>query len=163
MQSSFLSGALQQNCSRCSRAFQHAEERDEKAGPCPWEGSPHVQSAATGSKERERENNRGNDDDDVVRAGRGFFYFRSSSSSVSLAALTIPLSTPRQLRPTPNPQPAQQNPLTSGSPLEALKKKTDAAYTWVQDETAEVANTGYRLKTIYYANKTIPRKYLTCE
>ena len=64
---------------------------------------------------------------------------------------------PRQLRPTPNPQPAQQNPLTSGSPLEALKKKTDAAYTWVQDETAEVANTGYRLKTIYYANKTIPR------
>lgn len=42
-----------------------------------------------------------------------------------------------------------------------MKKKSDAAYTWVQDETAEIANTGYRLKTIYQQNKTVPRKYLT--
>jgi hypothetical protein len=42
-----------------------------------------------------------------------------------------------------------------------MKKKTEAAYGWLQDETAEVANTGYRLKTIYQQNKTIPRKYLT--
>ena len=95
---------------------------------------------------------------------------RFAPDEVSLLLFRFPLSlsrahsTPSLLfpfaSPTP-PFPLRQNPLKAGSPLEAMKKKTEAAYTWAQDETAEIANTGYRLKTIYQQNKTIPRKYLT--
>lgn len=42
-----------------------------------------------------------------------------------------------------------------------MKEKSDAAFDWAQAEAAEVANTNYRLKTIYEQNKTVPRKVLT--
>ena len=97
--------------------------------------------------------------------GRGFFLFRfprSATRSLNALSLSLSLSLSLPLRPCQlRHPPFQQNPLTAGSPLEAMKKKSEAAYTWVQDETAEIANTGYRLKTIYQQNKTVPRKYLT--
>jgi len=95
--------------------------------------------------------------------GRGFFLFRFPRSATrSLNALSLSLSLSLPLRPCQlRPTPSRQNPRTAGSPLEAMKKKSEAAYSWVQDETAEIANTGYRLKTIYQQNKTVPRKYLT--
>lgn len=91
---------------------------------------------------------------------------RRFASAEVFSSLCLSLSRSHQLSSPPSPpnhNNNNQNPLSSGSPLETLKKKSDAAYTWVQNEQAEVANTAYRLKTIYQQNKTVPRKYLTCE
>lgn len=88
---------------------------------------------------------------------------RRFASAEVFSSLSHALSSTHPSPLPPKPCHQLQNPLTSGSPLETLKKKSDAAFTWVQNEQAEVANTAYRLKTIYQQNKTVPRKYLTCE